>query len=192
MTRGWSKKERENLIKLVAKYKAKDIPLKQCFSDFAKQSGRKKDSVRNFYYSYLQTLDYVPFGIEKKDVIVFTQKEVRELVCNMLRLLANGNSVRGAICKLTGDKKKRLRYQNKFRTLVKRKSPVVLEEMEKQKKSLRYYDPFLKQVIRIERAGEPITLVKTGDLEIKQNVKDYFNKEQNLALSKLLISENGV
>lgn len=92
-----------------------------------------------------------------------------------MQLCANGLSIRGAISKITGDKTKMLRYQNKYRNLVRTKSPIIYEIMEKQKQSLRYFDPFLKRVIEIER--EPVkTLIKDEKIPLyKESLTSYFD-----------------
>lgn len=182
MTRGWTKTERKELMKTVRTVKASGKPIKCAFVEFGNRFGRKPDSVRNFYYSCLAAADYYPDGITKNEIVVFGSGETTKLVSDVLRLCAQGKSVRGAIATLTGDKKKRLRYQNKFRNLVRAKSPIVFEAMEKQKKSSVYYNPFLKKIVEIERPLK--TLVKTEDNGARLAVTEYFEALEKEAAEK--------
>lgn len=60
MTRGWSKQEKNELIKCVRVCFKNNLPIKNAFAEFAKTHNRKADSVRNYYYSFLSTADYLP------------------------------------------------------------------------------------------------------------------------------------
>lgn len=151
--RGWSKVEKDALLACAKNAFEKDIPLKNAFADFAKKYGRKRDSVRNFYYlivadSALRGENLV--GIKKNDIEIFEKKELDKLVRKIMDKLKEGSSLRGAIASMTKDKQTALRYQNKFRNLVKAKSEIINKIMLEQKVNGRYYDPYRKIVVAIE------------------------------------------
>ncbi len=186
MKRGWTKKERKELMRTVVEKKSNGLPIRCAFEEFAKKSARKPDSVRNYYYACLAAADFYPEGITKKEVNVFTQKEAERLVCDILRLCAQGSSVKGAISRLTGDSKKRLRYQNKFRSLVKAKSPIVFAAMEKQKESSLYYNPFTKKVVEIEKS---IKTLVSSDFPTKLEVAEYLSMLEKEAADRRDLAE---
>ena len=164
MTRGWTNKEKEELIKLAVKATAKKIPLKDVFENFGKKYNRKGDSVRNFYYAVLSESKLrgeLITGIEKVDIEMFGEKEVVNFMSSIMNQCANGATVRGAIMKITKDKTKMLRYQNKYRNLVKCESSIIYKIMEKQKMSGRYFDPFKKVVVELSET--PLKVLVSDD-----------------------------
>ena len=52
----WTGAEIKNLFNIVENYKTKNIPLLKAFEDYAKKSGRKRNSVRNYYYQEINEL----------------------------------------------------------------------------------------------------------------------------------------
>ncbi len=164
MTRGWTNREKEELLKLAVTATSKKLPLKSVFENFGKKHNRKGDSVRNFYYAVLSEskLRGEPIdGIEKIDIEMFSQKEIVNFMSSIMNQCASGSTVRGSIMKLTKNKTKMLRYQNKYRNLVKDQSPIIYSIMEKQKISGRYFDPFKKVVVEIAEA--PLMVLVSDD-----------------------------
>ena len=92
----------------------------------SEMTGRKPNSIRNYYYLKLRESGehtktaFVPFGDE----------EVSMLLKEMLTGQATGKSVRGIALELAdGDKKAMLRYQNKYRSLLKSDPELVRQTM---------------------------------------------------------------
>ena len=112
--------------------------LTSVFTEYARANGKASGTVRNLYYAIVKKsnedknfcdlyLGGKSLSVSKKQA--FGEKEERELVTNILREKAKGKSVRKAISELaSGDEKKALRYQNKYR-LVLKKSPESLREI---------------------------------------------------------------
>lgn len=153
MNRGWTIKEREDLIEMARQSFKSDTPLKAVFANFAEMTNRKRDSVRNFYYSVLAEAELRGEkirGIKKIGIEVFSYEEIKSFMTFILEECRDGCSVRGAIEKMSNDPRKKLRYQNKYRNLVKSHDGIIDEIIQSQKKNGKYFNPFTKQVIVIE------------------------------------------
>ena len=104
--------------------------LSDAFTKYAKISSKARGTVRNLYYALARKSredgEFCKKYLNGKvlnvnSIVAFTSKEEKELVDNVVKLTANGRSVRSAIIELSGgDNKLSLRYQNKFRNVVKR------------------------------------------------------------------------
>lgn len=83
------------------------------FSEVARITGRKTDSVRNYYYKF--------HAVSKKQVVPFHDAEVRALLKQIVLGTSRGESVR-SICHAMakGDRAGLLRLQNKYRCIAKR------------------------------------------------------------------------
>ncbi len=172
MTRGWKKSERTALLKAVKEGQAKGESLKDIFANFGKVHNRKGDSVRNFYYASISESAFRGEkinGIEKKDIEVFSENQIKKLSIAILSACAKGMSVRGAISQMTKDKSKALRYQNKYRNLLASKNKVFMEVLKEEQNNLSYYDPFTKQVVKIRE--KPLkTLVVDSSVSLKSKI----------------------
>ena len=134
---GYKEKDVLELAKFISNGNYKT--LSQAFLDYAKMSGKAQGTIRNLYYAIARKgredaefcKDYLNGKSFKVNTIVgFNAQEERALVENVLKLTANGRSVRSAISELSGgDAKLALRYQNKFRNAVKN-NPVLFSELE--------------------------------------------------------------
>ena len=127
---GWRDGEEAFLFSEVAKRRAAGEPLRTAFEAVARETGRKPNSIRNYYYARVReegagegntahSAAFVPFG----------EEETRELLKTVLTARAKGVSVRA--CTLTmggGDTKTMLRYQNKYRPLL-RTNPALVKEV---------------------------------------------------------------
>ena len=178
MTRGWTNKEKDELLKLAINATAKKLPLKDVFENFGKKHGRKGDSVRNFYYAVLSESKLRGeeiSGIEKADIEMFSEKEIVNFMTSIMNQCASGTTVRGAIMKLTKNNTKMLRYQNKYRNLVKSQSSIIYSIMDKQRMSGRYFDPFKKIVV--ELAESPLkVLVADNKLKLRSEADTLADK----------------
>ena len=115
---GWSEKENQMLWETADEAQQQGLPLKAVFERVAEQTGRRPNSIRNYYYAQVRQREdadrhparFVPFAPE----------EVDWLMEQVLIARAAGQSVRSCLQKLSGgDHSLMLRYQNKYRAVVK-------------------------------------------------------------------------
>lgn len=115
---GWSEKENQMLWETADEAQQQGLPLKAVFDRVAEQTGRRPNSIRNYYYAQVRQREdadrhparFVPFAPE----------EVEWLMEQVLIARAAGQSVRSCLQKLSGgDHSLMLRYQNKYRAVVK-------------------------------------------------------------------------
>ncbi|MDR2505279.1 MAG: hypothetical protein LBD16_04150 [Oscillospiraceae bacterium] len=128
---GWRQDEIDTLTNAIKNANQTGEPLRGVFVRMAQTLARKPDSIRNFYYAQLKKLDdesrarSVPFK-------PFQEEEMRELLRQILQGVASGKSVRSCVTQMAqGDKSRMLRYQNKYRNLVKSR-PDMVEEISEQ------------------------------------------------------------
>lgn len=125
------------LKKLISAVKENDNRgLTNIFKQYALVSGRAQGSVRNFYYKTLKeckTNDKLreKLGVTKEMfpnfILEFNESESEELLQIILKGIAEGKSVRSVISSLAnGNEKLALRYQNKYRNLLKNNRELVL------------------------------------------------------------------
>jgi len=82
------------------------------FEEVAKRTGRKTNSVRNYYYKHLAK--------EKATFASFSDAEVNNVLREIVLGTSRGESVRSICMGLSnGDKAKMLRFQNKYRAILK-------------------------------------------------------------------------
>ena len=132
--KGFTDEEVRELARAAERAKAENNKLSAVFENFAKEHGRAKGSVRNFYYEFLHACEadeslsrkYFknrPAVIRAK---AFGEDETETLVKEILKGRENNKSVRRIIAELAGgDEKLSLRYQNKYRNVL-RKQPARL------------------------------------------------------------------
>ncbi|MCL2696413.1 MAG: hypothetical protein FWE69_08850 [Clostridiales bacterium] len=118
---GWTQTESQLLEEAVVIARAQRLPLRTVFESVAGQTGRQPNSVRNYYYTQIkQSRSGVPAFVP------FSEEESLGLVRAILHAQAKGESVRSCTLSLAGgDTKKMLRYQNKYRALLKNKPDVI-------------------------------------------------------------------
>ena len=124
---GWREDEIDQLWREIQRANASGQPLRSVFEEMGGRLGRKPNSVRNYYYKQQrgQEGDAVrraqPFE-------TFTEAESRSLLKSVLRARAQGQSVRACVTALAqGDHARMLRYQNKYRSLLKKRPELVTE-----------------------------------------------------------------
>ena len=127
---GWTESENQLLWETADEAQQQGLPLKAVFEQIARQTGRRPNSIRNYYYAQVRqhengqphTARFVPF----------TQQEVDWLMEQVLTARAEGQSVRACLQKLSGgDHSLMLRYQNKYRAVIKSRPDYVREMVEK-------------------------------------------------------------
>lgn len=125
---GWSEAEKALLCGAVKKADESGASLRSVFEETGRQLGRKPNSVRNFYYLQLRSREGQ--GMQRAaPFITFTEEEVHALVKEILLGKRRGKSVRACVTEMSGgDKAVMLRYQNKYRSVLK-KRPVLVEDI---------------------------------------------------------------
>lgn len=131
---GWREDEIDRLWDEIRRANESGQPLRSVFEEMGDQLGRKPNSVRNYYYMRLRGQDHAAMR-RAEPFETFTEEEVRHLMRNVLMLRGQGKSVRAAVMELAqGDHARMLRYQNKYRAVIK-KRPELVEEIVSELKS---------------------------------------------------------
>ena len=142
---GWKDEEKLMLWDEVKKAQKIGAPLKRVFETVARKTGRKPNSVRNYYYMKVKETG----EIEQKPSTFtpFTKEEIYMLLRTLLAAGVKGESVRGASLRLAdGDKTMMLRYQNKYRSLIKNGRPLVEKVMaDMDREGEKYINPYERQ-----------------------------------------------
>lgn len=115
---GWSESENKLLWETADEAQQQGLPLKAVFEQIARQTGRRPNSIRNYYYAQVRQRDdgHAP----QARFVPFTQPEVDWLMEQVLIARSAGQSVRACLQKLSGgDHSLMLRYQNKYRAVIK-------------------------------------------------------------------------
>ena len=127
---GWQKQEIEALERSVQQAEESGEPLRSVFERMGRELGRRPNSIRNFYYAQVRTQEgsgaprALPFE-------TFAQEEVERLLTHVLTARAQGTSVRACVRELAGgDRTKMLRYQNKYRSVIRTRPELVNRVME--------------------------------------------------------------
>lgn len=123
---GWSESENQLLWETADEAQQQGLPLKAVFERIAEKTGRRPNSIRNYYYAQVRQR-----GEDHQNparFVPFTQQEVDWLMEQVLVARAAGQSVRSCLQKLSGgDHSLMLRYQNKYRAVVKSRPEYVKE-----------------------------------------------------------------
>lgn len=163
---GWQDAEIIKLRDAIQQAGGNGEPLRGVFENIGKTLGRKPNSVRNFYYASLkrEDMDNVPRAAPFE---TFTQEEVRNLVRDVLTARAAGISVRACVSDMArGDRKLMLRYQNKYRSVLKTRPSLVREIMDDMAADGEtVFDPYAAQMRQARPMHENITssIQNSGD-----------------------------
>ena len=129
---GWSDEESSLLWKTADEAQERGLPLKQVFERIAEQTGRRPNSIRNYYYA--QVREREGGRARAARFVPFTEEEVRTLVETVLRRKAAGQSVRSCLQELSGGNHSlMLRYQNKYRAVLRSHPEIIRQAVEKLK-----------------------------------------------------------
>lgn len=143
---GWRPEEAELLWQEVNTAAENGETLRSVFEKMGRQLGRKPNSVRNFYYMQLRSRGgeelrlAAPFD-------TFSEEEIHSLIRSVLAAKGSGRSVRACVMELSGgDKARMLRYQNKYRSVL-RKKPELIRAVchELETEGIPYTDPLKEQ-----------------------------------------------
>ena len=127
---GWSENENKLLWETADEAQQQGLPLKSVFEKIARQTGRRPNSIRNYYYA--QVRQHEDGQNHAARFVPFTQQEVDWLMEQVLTARAEGQSVRACLQKLSkGDHSLMLRYQNKYRAIIKSRPEYVREIVNK-------------------------------------------------------------
>lgn len=151
---GWSAAEDALLFERAARAQAESRPLKAVFDDVAQKTDRRPNSVRNYYYARVKQGDSSAYR-HNPAFVPFTEAETRGLLEAVLAAQATGESVRACTLRLGGgDQSAMLRYQNKYRSLIRSKPKLVREIIaEMAARGIPAFDPYA--AITRRRAGRP-------------------------------------
>jgi len=161
MENNWTIEQTKNLFREVSNAAKENSGLRIAFERAAKNTNRSVNSVRNYYYAQLKMFELVPslardLGIDvvksKRDGFeLFSEKEIDDLIKNILIGKGEGKSVRSVIASLANNSKEALRLQNKYRSMIahnKTRVSNIMNILAKEGKV--YYNPYYKQVINGE------------------------------------------
>jgi hypothetical protein len=129
---GWSDMENKLLWETADEAQQQGLPLKAVFEQIARQTGRRPNSIRNYYYAQVREHD----GDAERPArfVPFTQQEVDWLMEQVLVARSAGQSVRSCLQKLSGgDHSLMLRYQNKYRAVIKSRPEYVQQMVDRLK-----------------------------------------------------------
>ena len=122
---GWSEAEDALLFACAAEAQSENRPLKAVFDDVARRTGRRPNSVRNYYYARIKQGGDSAYR-HSPAFVPFTETESIALLEAVLAAQAAGESVRACTLRLgNGDQGAMLRYQNKYRSLIRNKPELV-------------------------------------------------------------------
>ena len=115
---GWREDEIALLLQSVKDGMENGRPLRDVFAETAQKLHRKPNSIRNFYYARLRETPSA--DMRNTAFRTFTMEEQYDLLRNVLIARGKGESVRACVTRMAGgDREKMLRYQNKYRSILK-------------------------------------------------------------------------
>ncbi len=160
---------------------------RQMFKEFAVKYGRKEGSVRNMYYA-LAKVDNCKERVKVKAIVPFEEGNAEWLVKEILIAKSKGVSVRSAILKLVnGDMKLYLRYQNKYRNLLKKDKSFINKIALKLKLSGEIKEEFWATTLAKEKVKSSVLLKLQQEVnKLFARVNDDVLKENKLLRTKLI------
>lgn len=167
---GWSDTENKLLWETADEAQQQGLPLKAVFEQIARQTGRRPNSIRNYYYAQVRQHD----GGDARPArfVPFTQQEVDWLMEQVLVARSAGQSVRSCLQKLSGgDHSLMLRYQNKYRAVIKSRPDYVRDMVERlNEQGVECDTPRVNHRVRadLQASGDALTAEarRSGDAEL--------------------------
>ncbi len=143
---GWNEEHIAILEEELQRAKAQGESLRPAFERTALRTGRKPNSIRNYYYTTYRASKGQRAG---RSFELFSPDEVEQLLMHMLSQQAKGKSVRRAAMELGNfDHSAMLRYQNKYRSLVRTRPDEVRRVMAKLKaQGVPCFDPYAESLL---------------------------------------------
>lgn len=116
---GWTQQEDRLLLSAAQSARQDGRALRSVFEDVAAQTGRKPNSIRNYYYERIKQGDVESELCRSAAFVPFERDEVRAMLRTILAQRAKGISVRSCTLAMgNGDTRSMLRYQNKYRSVI--------------------------------------------------------------------------
>lgn len=126
---GWKQEEIDLLFSAVQNAADSGRPLRDVFADVGQQLSRKPNSIRNFYYARVREMPEL--AARQAPFRSFSDEELHQLLRHVLISRGQGQSVRACVTQLAGgDRAGMLRYQNKYRSILKNKPEMLMEVAE--------------------------------------------------------------
>lgn len=126
---GWRQEEDDLLFSAIREAAADGTPLRDVFERVGRQLNRKPNSIRNYYYARIREVPELAPG--KTTFRVFDQEELHQLLRDVLAARGRGESVRACVTRRAGgDRSMMLRYQNKYRSILKNHPEMLMEVAE--------------------------------------------------------------
>jgi hypothetical protein len=123
---GWQEAETARLFSAVQEANASGAPLRSVFESLSGDLGRKPNSIRNYYYACLRQQPHS--DVHTPAFRPFTEEETHELLRQVLMARGRGMSVRACVMALSeGSHSRMLRYQNKYRTILKTRPELIAQ-----------------------------------------------------------------
>ena len=123
---GWQQEEIDLLFSAVKEAAENGRPLRDVFSEVGGQLSRKPNSIRNFYYARVREVPQL--AARQAPLRTFTAEELHSLLRDVLVGRGRGESVRACVNRLAGgDRAGMLRYQNKYRSVLKNRPEMLME-----------------------------------------------------------------
>ncbi len=124
---GWHQEENDLLFSAVRQAGETGTPLRDVFVSVGEQLRRKPNSIRNYYYAKVKEEPELAPG--KSTFRAFDREELHQLLRDVLVAKGQGESVRACVIRRAeGDRSAMLRYQNKYRSVLKNR-PELLEQV---------------------------------------------------------------
>ncbi len=168
---GWRQDEDKFLFEEVRRAREEGRPLKSVFETVAKKTGRKPNSIRNYYYVRVRDNELADMYLGSTSgrsaaFVPFTDNEVRDMLKVILTEQANGISVRACTLKMgENDNKAMLRFQNKYRSVIKNNPELVSDVVsELRAQGIAVFDPYADKPVR--KAGRPRIKKRVGLVDI--------------------------
>ena len=153
--KGFSEERLKKLFTDASAAKESGISLSGVFAKFSKENKLAKGTVRNLYYEYLKRFEsdealkqkfLGKSDLRAEKIVEFDKIEARWLLKKILVGATLGKPVRKIVLGMTGDAKKALRYQNKYRNMLKNDRALVEEVSAEIKSELgKCFDPYGKR-----------------------------------------------
>ncbi|MBE5778946.1 MAG: hypothetical protein E7331_06385 [Clostridiales bacterium] len=122
---GWQKDEIDLLFESVRNADEEGRSLREVFTDVGQRLQRKPNSIRNYYYARIREMPEL--SARQAPFRAFQPEEVHQLLRQVLIGRGSGESVRACVTRLAdGDRSLMLRYQNKYRSILKNRPEMLL------------------------------------------------------------------
>lgn len=203
---GWRDEESNTLFSAVREASQQGMPLRNVFEQVASSLGRKPNSIRNYYYAQLRQRPET--GLNRAAPFqIFTDEEVRELLRSVLIARGQGISVRACVMRMAGgDRSMMLRYQNKYRSILKNRPHLLMEIAEELRQegvavpdnadATRMQDAPMRTAAQMARAqqlsqalGDPAVMQMMEGLNaLLQRALTYRGRDKTVELDRLQIT----